>query len=39
MKFGYQGNFWVDDREMHTNSQSLGYIAINLPNARCSRSR
>src|SRR5215470_1085235 len=25
MKFGYQGNLWKDDREMHTNSQSLAY--------------
>ena len=31
MKFGYQGNYWRDDREMHTNSQSLGYQAISLP--------
>src|SRR4051812_26060346 len=31
MKFGYQGNYWRDDREMHTNSQSLGYVAVNLP--------
>ncbi len=31
MKFGYQGNFWSDDREMHVNSQSLGYQAISLP--------
>jgi hypothetical protein len=31
MKFGYQGNYWRDDREMHTNSQSLGYQAITLP--------
>ena len=28
MKFGYQGNYWSDDREMHVNSQSLGYIAV-----------
>jgi hypothetical protein len=32
MKFGYQGNYWRDDRDQHVNSQSLGYIAINLPN-------
>jgi carboxypeptidase family protein len=32
MKFGYQGNYWSDDRDQHVNSQSLGYIAINLPN-------
>jgi hypothetical protein len=31
MKFGYQGNYWADDRDQHVNSQSLGYIAINLP--------
>jgi Carboxypeptidase regulatory-like domain len=31
MKFGYQGNFWGDDREMHVNNQSLGYSAISLP--------
>jgi hypothetical protein len=31
MKFGYQGNYWKDDREMHVNSQSLGYVAITLP--------
>ena len=23
MKFGYQGNWWKDDREMHANTQSL----------------
>jgi hypothetical protein len=31
MKFGYQGNHWRDDREMHVNNQSLGYIGISLP--------
>jgi len=31
MRFGYQGNHWRDDREMHTNRQSLGFIAVNLP--------
>jgi hypothetical protein len=31
MKFGYQGNYWKDDREMHVNNQSLGYIGISLP--------
>ena len=31
MKFGYQGNYWSDNREMHTNSQALGYQAISLP--------
>ena len=30
MKFGYQGNFWSDDREMHVNSQSSG-IPGDLP--------
>ncbi len=25
MKFGYQGNYWKDDREMHTNTRSLAY--------------
>ena len=30
-KFGYQGNYWRDDREMHVNDQSLGYLAISLP--------
>jgi hypothetical protein len=31
MKFGYQGNYWGDNREMHVNSQSLGYVGISLP--------
>jgi hypothetical protein len=31
MKFGYQGNYWRDDREMHTNSTSLGYQAVTAP--------
>jgi hypothetical protein len=31
MKFGYQGNHWRDDREMHVNNQSLGYVGISLP--------
>ena len=26
MKFGYQGNHWRDDREMHVNSQDLRYV-------------
>ncbi len=26
MKFGYQGNYWRDDREMHVNSQDLRYV-------------
>jgi len=25
MKFGYQGNWWRDDRELHTNTQDLAY--------------
>src|SRR5258706_9916717 len=25
MKFGYQGNYWADDREIHTNTQNLAY--------------
>jgi hypothetical protein len=25
MKFGYQGNWWRDDREMHSNNQDLAY--------------
>src|SRR5262245_3425088 len=25
MKFGYQGNWWRDDRELHTNTQGLQY--------------
>jgi hypothetical protein len=25
MKFGYQGNWWRDDRELHTNTQNLAY--------------
>ena len=31
MKFGYQGNHWRDDREMHVNNQDLGYLAVTLP--------
>jgi hypothetical protein len=31
MKFGYQGNYWRDDRSQFVNSQSLGYIGLNLP--------
>jgi hypothetical protein len=26
VKVGYQGNYWRDDRELHTNSQRLGYL-------------
>ena len=25
MKFGYQGYWWKDDRELHTNTQDLRY--------------
>src|SRR5438067_5105698 len=25
MKFGYQGNWWRDDRELHVNTQNLSY--------------
>jgi hypothetical protein len=25
LKFGYQGNWWRDDRELHTNTQNLAY--------------
>jgi hypothetical protein len=25
LKFGYQGNWWRDDREIHTNTQNLAY--------------
>jgi hypothetical protein len=28
MKFGYQGNFWRDDREIWTNDQALQYLMI-----------
>jgi hypothetical protein len=31
MKFGYQGAYWRDDREMHVNSQSLGYVGVSIP--------
>ena len=34
MKFGYQGNYWRDDREMHVNSQSLGFIGVTIPGCR-----
>ena len=33
MKFGYQGNYWRDDREQHVNSQSLGYVGS--PSLEC----
>ena len=29
MKFGYQGNWWKDDRDAHTNSQDLMYTFSN----------
>jgi hypothetical protein len=33
MKFGYQGYWWKDDRELHTNTQDLQYTFINgFPN-------
>ena len=32
MKFGYQGNWWRDDREMHANNQSL---ALHVHRAAC----
>jgi hypothetical protein len=32
-KFGYQGNYWRDDRTMHTNSQSLGYVGVSVADA------
>ncbi len=28
IKVGYQGNHWVDDREMHTNTQRLQYTFL-----------
>ena len=31
MKFGYQGNHWRDDREMHVNGRDLGYVAVTVP--------
>jgi hypothetical protein len=31
LKFGFQGNYWRDDREQHVNDQNLGYIGISLP--------
>src|SRR6185436_3751874 len=33
MKFGYQGNYWRDDREQHVNSQSLGYVGVTATDA------
>ena len=31
MKFGYQGNFWRDDREIWVNNQSLQYTFVGGP--------
>jgi Carboxypeptidase regulatory-like domain len=31
MKFGYQGNHWRDDREMHVNDRDLGYVVVGIP--------
>ena len=31
MKFGYQGNFWRDDREIWVNNQSLQYTFVGPP--------
>jgi len=28
LKFGYQGYFWTDNREMHANNQSLAYTFV-----------
>ena len=28
MKFGYQGNYWRDDREIHVNDQNLRYTFL-----------
>ena len=28
VKVGYQGNMWIDDREMHTNTQRLQYTFL-----------
>jgi hypothetical protein len=34
MKFGYQGYWWKDDREMHVNTQDVQYTFINgAPNS------
>ena len=38
MKFGYQGYWWKDDREMHTNTQGLQYTFIGGVPDRRSRS-
>jgi hypothetical protein len=31
VKFGYQGNHWRDDREMHVNDRDLGYVVVGIP--------
>jgi hypothetical protein len=28
VKIGYQGNHWIDDRELHTNTQNLAYTFV-----------
>jgi hypothetical protein len=28
LKFGFQGHWWRDDRELHTNTQRLGYTFV-----------
>jgi hypothetical protein len=34
MKFGYQGDYWVDDRQMDVNSQALRYTFVfGVPNS------
>jgi hypothetical protein len=34
LKIGYQGNHWIDDREVHTNTQNLQYTFLfGLPNS------
>ena len=30
LKLGYQGNHWIDDREVHTNSQRLQYTFVDM---------
>jgi hypothetical protein len=30
VKVGYQGNHWIDDREVHTNNQRLQYTFVNM---------
>jgi hypothetical protein len=36
LKFGYQGNYWRDDREQHVNTQSLGYVGVTDANGNFS---